>query len=110
MNERARRVGLNEALFREVNERIEDLNRAFGEVTERMSVVCECGHSQCNERVDVPVSDYERVRADPKTFVLVPGHEDPEVESVVETREDYVVVRKEGEEVERLAVETDPRG
>jgi hypothetical protein len=110
MDERQRRVGLNEALFREVNERIEDLNRAFGELTDRMSVVCECGDARCHERLDVPIPEYERVRADATTFVLVPGHEDPTVETVVDRREDYFVVRKEGDEVERLAVETDPRG
>ena len=53
----ARRVqaAKNQSLFREVNERIEDLNRAFGELTERMSVVCECGDSQCHERINVPI-------------------------------------------------------
>jgi hypothetical protein len=109
MDERQRRAGLNEAMFREVNERIEDLNRAFGELTERMNVVCECGMSTCTDRILVPIPEYERVRANPKRFMLVPGHEDPTVERVVGEGEGYVVVEKEGDEVERLAVETDPR-
>ena len=109
MDERERRIGLNEALFREVNERIEDLNRAFGEVTERMSIVCECGSSQCHERIDVPIPEYERVRADPTTFMVLPGHEIPDVEVVVDRTDAYFVVRKEGEEVEQLEAETDPR-
>ena len=33
MNERARRVGKNEVLFRSVNERLEDLNEAFVDST-----------------------------------------------------------------------------
>jgi hypothetical protein len=109
MDERERRIGLNEALFREVNERIEGLNRAFGELTERMSVVCECGDSQCHERINVPIPEYEQVRADPTAFMVVPGHEIPDVETVVDDRGVYVVLRKQGHEAEQLAVETDPR-
>jgi hypothetical protein len=109
MDERERRIGLNEALFRDVNERIEGLNRAFGELTERMSVVCECGGSRCHDRIDVPIPEYEQVRADPTTFLVVPGHEIPDVETVVDRREGYVVVRKAGDEVEQLAADTDPR-
>ena len=30
MDERQRRIGLNEAVFREANERIEEVNRTFG--------------------------------------------------------------------------------
>jgi hypothetical protein len=109
MDERGRRVGLNEAMFREVNERIEGLNRTFGEFTERMDIVCECGSGTCVERILVPIPQYERVRADPTSFILVPGHEDPTVEVVVERAEGYHVVRKQGEDVEQLAVERDPR-
>ena len=110
MDERDRRIGLNEALFREVNERIEDLNRAFGELTDSMSIVCECGDSQCHERIDVPIPEYERVRAGATTFMVVPGHEIPSVEVVIDRREGYFVVRKEDDEAAELAVETDPRG
>lgn len=75
--ERARRVGENEALFRVVNERIESLNVAFASITETMDVVCECGDLECAERVVLSVSDYERVREDPTHFVLLPGHRSP---------------------------------
>ena len=109
MDERARRVGLNEAMFREVNERIEGLNRTFGALTQQMDIVCECGRSTCLERILVPLPDYEHVRSDPTRFMLVPGHDDPSVEAVVANGEGYVVVRKQGEDVERLAAETDPR-
>jgi hypothetical protein len=41
-DERARRVGLNEAIFRQVNEQIRDLIRGFGTEQGTMSVICEC--------------------------------------------------------------------
>ena len=49
IDERERRLGLNEALFREVNERLRGLNEAFGEVTNRMELVCECAGPRLRE-------------------------------------------------------------
>jgi hypothetical protein len=107
--ERARRIGENEALFRVVNERIEHLNRAFAVLTETMDVVCECGDIDCAERLVLTVSDYERVRADPTHFAVVPGHELPDVERVVERGDGFVVVRKDPGLPAQVARETDPR-
>ena len=55
IDERERRLGLNEALFREVNERLGGLNEAFGEVTNRMELVCECADPGCAEANHVTV-------------------------------------------------------
>jgi hypothetical protein len=41
--------------------------------------------------------------------LLKAGHEDPTIEDVLETHDSYVIVEKEGVEVERVAKETDPR-
>src|SRR4029453_17501377 len=109
MDERERRLGLNEAMFREVNERVEDINQTFASVTGSFDIFCECGDSTCTERVTVPMEGYERVRSDPKLFLLQAGPEDPTVETVVETYEVFVVVEKEGVAVERIAEQTDPR-
>jgi hypothetical protein len=109
MDERERRLGLNEAMFREVNERVEDMNETFASVTGSFDIFCECGDMACTERITVPTAVYERVRGDSKQFLLRAGHEDPTVENVVETHEVYVIVEKEGVEVERVAEETDPR-
>jgi hypothetical protein len=109
MDERERRIGLNESVFRQVNERVEDLNRAFSQVTETMDVVCECGDASCIDQIIVSLPDYERVRSDPTLFFIVPGHQAPDVETVVEEQAGFAVVRKdEGDEAE-LARETDPR-
>ena len=107
-DEHARRVGLNEALFRRVNEEIEALNELLGEPA-TMSVICECGDAQCMERIEIPLDDYERVRADPLLFVIVPGHEIPDVESVVERAAGWDVVRKDRGTPSAVAESTDPR-
>ena len=44
--EQVRRVGLNESIFRQVNEQIESLNRDFGTDDRTMTVICECAHGE----------------------------------------------------------------
>jgi hypothetical protein len=95
MDERARRIGENEALYRSVNDRIEGLNATFGPVAESMTVVCECGRLECTEQITLDIPAYEHVRSDPTFFVLLPGHEEPDVETVVEEHGHFNVVRKD---------------
>jgi hypothetical protein len=109
MSERERRLAANEAMFREVNERVEDMTKTFDSDTGTFEIVCECGDTACTERLSVPTSVYERVRSDDTHFLLRPGHEDTTVERVIETLDSYVVVEKHGREVERVVEETDPR-
>jgi hypothetical protein len=42
MEERERRIGLNEAVFREANERIREVNETFATLTDELMFVCEC--------------------------------------------------------------------
>lgn len=109
MDERARRIGQNEALYRAVNEKIEDLNEAFRSLTDTLTVVCECGMLECAQQLELDVETYERVRSDPALFVVVPGHELEDVEFVVERTPTFNVIRKNPGEPERIARETDPR-
>jgi hypothetical protein len=102
-DEQARRVGLNEAIFRQVNEQIESLNRDLG-TGATMTVVGECA-----ERLEISLSEYERVRADARRYVIVPGHQLPEFESIVESGDVYDVVEKREGTAAALAEETDPR-
>jgi len=109
MDERARRIGENEALYRSINERIEDLNEAFGTLSGAMTVICECGDAACAEQIDLDVATYERVRADPTHFVIRPGHEIEDVEDVIETAPQYSIVRKRPGGPAELAAERDQR-
>ena len=110
MDERAGRLGKNEALFRKVNERIEQLNESFATVTDRFEVICECADSGCVTQVSIASDAYERVRTDATLFIVAPGHENSEIEDVVETQSVYYVVRKHAGLPARIAEETDPRG
>jgi hypothetical protein len=110
MTSREDRIGLNEAVFREVNERIESLASTFQLGSEPLDLICECGDAQCVERITVNRDEYEELRADPHYFAVAPGHEAPDVEEVVEKRTGYDVVRKFKGVPEKVARETDPRG
>jgi tRNA pseudouridine-54 N-methylase len=110
VNERDRRIGVNEALFREVNEQIEALNRRLPGEAGTMHVVCECGNASCVDRFEVEIAEYERARKDPRRFLVAPGHEIPDVEIVIDRHEAYYVIEKNAPEAERVAEATDPRG
>jgi hypothetical protein len=109
MDEQKRRIGVNEAVFREANERIEDLNETFATITDKLVLVCECGDAQCVEKISMTRSAYEELRADATQFVVVPGHETADVEEVVARREGYDVVKKVDGIPRRIAELTDPR-
>jgi hypothetical protein len=109
MDERARRIGENEAVYRAVNEKIQTLNESFGTLAESMTIVCECGNLSCAEQIRVDPGTYERVRADPTQFVVVPGHELEDVEQVIEQNDAYAIVRKRPGTPEQVARETDLR-
>jgi hypothetical protein len=108
MSDRARRIGENEALFRQVNEHVQSLGSGFAE-GHPMQIVCECGDLSCDDRFSVPSSKYEEIRGDATLFFVVPGHDKADIEEVVERTEDYDVVRKLAAEARRIAEETDPR-
>lgn len=108
-DEQARRVGLNESIFRQVNEQIESLNHGFGSDLPTLTVICECGNGDCTERIELAISAYEQVRADSRRYLVIPGHVLPEFESIVEHGDGYDVVEKRPGEAAELAEETDPR-
>jgi hypothetical protein len=110
MDDRVRRIGKNEALFREVNEQIESLNRGLAAISDQnMHIVCECASLQCAEKLVVPVADYERIRSDSALFFVHPGHDRPEAERIVEETPAFQVVRKHEGHAARVARETNPR-
>ena len=107
--DRRARVGANEAVFRKVNERIEELNESFETFTETFKVVCECGDAECLDQIPITATAYNDVRADAALFIVVPGHADPEVETVVDRDDEYEVVRKREGLPTHIAEATDPR-
>lgn len=92
---RARRMTANEALARRINEAIEYERPRNGDSGERF--VCECVSKDCTEPLDLAIDEYVRVRSHPRRFIVLEGHEEPAIESIVEIHPGYVVVEKRGE-------------
>jgi hypothetical protein len=109
MDERTQRVGENEALFRAVNEEVGDLNERLDVVADPLSAICECGSANCTDRLELRAAEYEAVRQEPTWFAIKPGHELPDVETVVERHDHYWVVEKHAGDAARIARSTDPR-
>lgn len=110
MDEQTRKIGENEALFRSINEQVDELNRSLAKLTdETIHIVCECGSIACQDRLVVPLTAYERIRADATLFFVVPGHEIPSAEDVVEETSGYFVVQKHRGGPAELAEAMDPR-
>jgi hypothetical protein len=90
------RVARNHALFRDVNERIYSLTEEFGSHPAddglSLAFVCECGSVTCTSQVLVETDDYSRIRAHPEHFLVLAGHEQSDLERVVESNSHYVVV------------------
>ena len=95
-------------LFREVNERIERVSGALRTGMDTMTILCECGTETCVEHIEVSVSEYERIRRESTLFFVRPGHAKPDVEKIVEHKDEYDVVQKNGVAAD-VARELDPR-
>jgi hypothetical protein len=100
----------NEILFREVNERVEEINEGLDGARDDspMIFVCECGKTDCMGQIELRRSEYEAIRANPKHFAVLPGHEDLRIARVVEQHDDFFVAEKV-DEAAKLAIEQDPR-
>ena len=110
MDARETRLARNEALFRDVNERIEKaVERSSREDAHVYEFLCECSNADCTLLLPLTIAEYEAIRSDSRQFIVAPGHELPEIETVVARSRGYQVVLKAGEAAE-FVVERDRRG
>jgi hypothetical protein len=107
MDARDQRMAQNEALFREVNERIEAAAHQLGPHVP-YEFLCECANADCTFRIALAIETYESVRSDATQFVVLPLHYTPEVEDLVVKEDTYWVVTKTGEAGEYVE-QLDPR-
>jgi hypothetical protein len=99
------RVAMNEATFRKVNEGMEVGQDPGGLLT----FICECGRMGCHELLELTRAEYEGIRANPRRFAVLAGHEIEDVEKIVERHDRYLVVEKAGDPEAEIVEHTDPR-
>lgn len=108
MDARQERLARNEALFRDVNERVRAIAAVHGDDDHVYEFYCECSNADCTFQLKATLADYEGVRAHPARFVIAPQHSLPEIEEVIEKAEGWWVVEKIGEPA-KLVEDLDPR-
>jgi hypothetical protein len=59
-----------------------------------LEFLCECGHVDCVEHIELTRAEYEDVRTETTHFVLLPGHQNGSVERVISETERFIVVEK----------------
>ena len=92
------RAARNEALYREVNERISELMESFRVADDELvGFLCECDSSTCQETVSLSLAEYRAVRSHPRHFAVVASHVDPRIERVVRETDRFAVVEKNGD-------------
>jgi hypothetical protein len=99
-----RRAAKNQSVFRDVNERIEDLAGSAMFAT----FVCECLREDCEQAISLTLEEYEHIRSSPNRFFVVDSHQVDEIEDVVDGTERYLIVSKLGVGAE-VAERLDPR-
>lgn len=97
----------NEAIFRAANERMADWEERHARGATEI-YYCECADLECRDRVELTKPAYERVRSNPRHFVIVSGHELPDIETVIEENDGWSVIEKPAE-VADIVEGTDPR-
>lgn len=90
MPSREERLAQNEVRFREINESAQPQRESQG--TGRF--VCECADRSCMAWLEIPLEAYATVREHSRWFLVMPTHEIPDVESIVEREAGYFVVEK----------------
>ena len=101
------RIARTETVFRHVNERIAETAERFG--SDQTEFVCECADVDCQDRLEVPLEEYEEVRTESTHFLVAEGHEKPRYERVVSKRRGYAIVEKFTRGLAAAVRRTDPR-
>lgn len=97
-------------VFRQLNEQVQkgvdevnklavetgqsDFRIMSGKIAERLHFYCECSDVNCSERVVMSYDEYKKLHRRRDRFIVVPGHEIPEVEKIVKTGPSYLLVEK----------------
>ena len=93
--DREERAAQNELVFRAVNEEIVKMTDRFRSQLSDIDIVCECADARCVGRIRVPADESAVLERQDGTFLVLPGHEDSDVQRVLRRTKNYVVVSKQ---------------
>jgi hypothetical protein len=88
---------MNEAYFRQWNERVKEQVEETAGDEATFNVVCECSSLECAGRITLTPAEYEEIHEDPRHFIVIRGHVTPDIESTVIATATFEVVQKHGQ-------------
>jgi hypothetical protein len=94
--DRELRAAQNQMLFRSRNEQMIELGEAVSGPPVELDFVCECADEGCMDRIRLSALQFLAVESDKNQFIVVRGHEMPEVEDVIAERENFLIVSARG--------------
>jgi hypothetical protein len=74
-----------------MNEQVQRVQNGWP--TTAYDLICECGDVDCLRVLTLDRQTYDRIAREPLQFVVLPGHERPEFEEIVQRQSTFVVVR-----------------
>lgn len=86
-------------MFRAANRKVQkqvqkDRLRKDGPDTTKLLFYCECSNLHCRDRIRLTTDEYESAAKGRREFVIIPGHENKAVETVIKESDKYIVVEK----------------
>lgn len=109
MHSREERLALNEVLFRKANERIQDAAEQHAVPDVPIGFYCECADRDCTEQLVITAHEFNNARSRPTLFLVRPGHDVPEIETVITRTPAYLIVEKTGEAAEVVTEQLENR-
>jgi len=91
------RAAANQRLFRDLNTREETLDEALAPQPS-YAWQCECDDPDCNERIPMTRTDYQRLRAHGNRFAVTPDHAGP-ADDIIDRYDKYLVVARRSTEL-----------
>ena len=88
---------MNEAYFRDANERVQEQVKDIAGDHAPFNIVCECSSLTCAERIGITPAEYELLHEDPRQFIVALVHVEHEIEDSVTRNDRFEVVRKRGQ-------------
>lgn len=102
-----RRLVENEMFFKQPNQKVveglsdlEQLAEAtdqqdlLPDTTQPIQFYCECSDGTCRKRIALTPGKYADLHKNHNQFIVLPGHEVPQIEHVITSTDDYTVVEK----------------
>jgi len=97
----------NEVVFRNRNERLrqnladlkqmaaEDGQESFmADMDDRLAFYCECSDENCQKRLNISPDRFQEAHKRRNRFVVLPGHQVPQIEHIIVREPEYLVVEK----------------